>query len=157
MEQTNWALNPCSWPPLRALEDPPPPVTGPSAPAPYLGAVWKREKARLLPGLRGKVTWPSTACLSRGPLARCELRTRQSSEVIVSKTTTGRRTHSARCSVTGTSGQRATQTGRGELRGTGVLDAAAPGRSTPLGLARRALNCLVPTLSLGLWFQGHAR
>lgn len=24
MEQTNWALNPCSWPPLRALEDPPP-------------------------------------------------------------------------------------------------------------------------------------
>lgn len=28
MEQTNWALNPCSWPPLRALEDPPRPSLG---------------------------------------------------------------------------------------------------------------------------------
>lgn len=75
-------------------------------PNPHPGAVWKREKARLLPGHRGKVTCPSIACLLLGALVRCELRTSQIRtclEVTVSKTVTGPRTHNVQWRVTETS------------------------------------------------------
>lgn len=76
------------------------------ASAPDLGAVWKREKAHLLPGHGGKVTCPPTACLLLGPPVRCELRTSQIRtrlEVTVSKTLTGPRTCSVKWRVTETS------------------------------------------------------
>lgn len=110
MAQTDWALNARPRPPLTAVEDahpaslrrlPPPPTS-----APHPGAVWKREKARLLPGHRGKVTCPSIACLLLGALVRCELRTSQIRtrlEVTVSKTVTGPRTHNVQWRVTETS------------------------------------------------------